>query len=52
MKNFNREIVKPFGKIGFTRDDIETSRKPKSEGGNGVAEQFYNWTEEQVAPFA
>jgi hypothetical protein len=35
----------------MTRNDIETSRKPKSEGGNGIAEDFYNWVEKQVAPY-
>ncbi|RMZ92629.1 hypothetical protein DV736_g132, partial [Chaetothyriales sp. CBS 134916] len=31
--------------IGFTRNDIEKSRKAKSEGGNGITEQFYGWNE-------
>lgn len=43
--------VQPFGKIGHTRKDIEVSRKPKSEGGNGLAEEFYDWNEKQVEPF-
>ncbi|RMZ82878.1 hypothetical protein DV737_g1875, partial [Chaetothyriales sp. CBS 132003] len=29
-----------------------TSRKAKSEGGNGIAEQFYDWDEKQIAPYA
>lgn len=47
----NRKQVQPFGHIGHTRSDIETSRKQKSKGGNGIAEEFYDWTEKQVAPF-
>ncbi|OAA58459.1 NAD(P)-binding domain protein [Niveomyces insectorum RCEF 264] len=45
-------FIEPFGKIGSARADVETSRKSKEEGGNGVAEAFYDWTEKQVAPFA
>lgn len=47
----NRRKVQPFGHIGYTRSDIEKSRRQKSEGGNGIAEEFYDWTEKQIAPF-
>ncbi|KAJ9639717.1 short-chain alcohol dehydrogenase [Knufia peltigerae] len=50
MKDGGR-FIQPFGKVGHTRKDIELSRMPKSEGGNGVAEEFYEWTEKQVEPF-
>ncbi|OQV01305.1 hypothetical protein CLAIMM_06686 [Cladophialophora immunda] len=51
MKDGGR-FIQPFGKVGHTRKDIELSRKPKSEGGNGIAEEFYDWTEKQVQAFA
>ncbi|KIX97798.1 uncharacterized protein Z520_06576 [Fonsecaea multimorphosa CBS 102226] len=51
MKDGGR-FIEPFGKVGHTRKDIELSIKHKSEGGTGIAEEFYNWTEKQVQPFA
>jgi retinol dehydrogenase 12 len=45
------ELVSPWGKIGAARKDIEASSKPESEGGTGIGAKFWDWTEEQVAPF-
>jgi retinol dehydrogenase-12 len=41
-------LVVPWGQIGSQREDIEQSIKSKAEGGTGVAEEFWDWTEEQV----
>ncbi|RMZ80751.1 hypothetical protein DV738_g2629, partial [Chaetothyriales sp. CBS 135597] len=48
----NGRFIEPWGKIGYTRSDIEDSRKAETEGGNGIAAQFYDWNEQQVAPYA
>jgi hypothetical protein len=43
--------VEPWGKIGPARDDIEVSSRSKTEGGKGVGEDLWKWTEEQIAPY-
>ena len=43
--------VIPFGRFGALKKEIEVSRKRKSEGGNGRAEEFWDWSEKQVQPF-
>ncbi|RMD44295.1 hypothetical protein DV735_g799, partial [Chaetothyriales sp. CBS 134920] len=48
----NGRFIEPWGRIASTRWDIEESRKAESEGGNGIAAQFYDWNEQQVAPYA
>ncbi|KAH8887298.1 NAD(P)-binding protein [Thozetella sp. PMI_491] len=43
--------VIPFGRIGRIRKDYELALKTESEGGNGAAARFWEWTEDQVRPF-
>ncbi|EKD18224.1 uncharacterized protein L3040_007605 [Drepanopeziza brunnea f. sp. 'multigermtubi'] len=50
MKN-NGSFVEPWGKLVSARKDIEQGSKPKEEGGTGVAQDFWDWTEEQVAQY-
>lgn len=33
------------------RSDLVAATKDKSEGGTGVAAQFWNWNEAQIKPF-
>lgn len=45
--------IEPWGHIKtLNRKDIEDACKRKSEGGTGIAEEFWSWTEEQVRPYA
>jgi retinol dehydrogenase 12 len=30
---------------------MDMGAKPKSEGGLGVAQEFWDWTEEQIKPY-
>jgi retinol dehydrogenase-12 len=48
----NHSLVAPWGRFVSLRKDIEGAAKSKEEGGTGIASQFWNWTEEQVKPFA
>ena len=44
-------IVEPWGKLVLARKDIELGSKTKEEGGTGMAQQFWNWSEDQVAQY-
>jgi len=44
-------LVIPFGRFGALKKDIELSGKRKSEGGNGRAEEFWEWSEKQVQQY-
>lgn len=33
------------------RKDLLAASKTASEGGSGIAERFWNWTEEQIKPY-
>ncbi|KAI0023055.1 putative short-chain dehydrogenase [Xylariomycetidae sp. FL0641] len=44
--------VVPFGRIFPIRNDLLEATKPKDEGGNGTAARFWEWSEEQVKPYA
>ncbi|CZR53266.1 related to Oxidoreductase, short-chain dehydrogenase [Phialocephala subalpina] len=44
--------IKPWGKISKIREDLEASSKSEKEGGSGIGAEFWNWSEEQVRPFA
>jgi len=43
--------IQPWGRIFPIRKDIEAGSKSGAEGGTGVAEKFWAWTEEQVKPY-
>lgn len=43
--------VIPWGRIVPLRKDIAASAKPKSQGGTGVATEFWDWTEREVAKY-
>ncbi|CAF9908737.1 MAG: hypothetical protein ALECFALPRED_004921 [Alectoria fallacina] len=49
-KNTGAFII-PWGRFGSLRKDIAASTKSKSEGGTGVGEQFWEWSEKQVQPY-
>ncbi|KAI4865266.1 short-chain dehydrogenase [Hypoxylon rubiginosum] len=42
----------PWGRIANIRKDLLQGSKPQSEGGTGIAQKFWAWTEEQVKPYA
>lgn len=44
-------LVYPFGRFGTIRRDWENAIKPESEGGNGTAQKFWDWSEEQTREF-
>lgn len=41
----------PWGRFGRMRPTLVTASKPESEGGNGTAQKFWEWTEAQVKPY-
>ncbi|EFX02980.1 short chain dehydrogenase reductase [Grosmannia clavigera kw1407] len=43
--------IGPWGRFFNIRKDIAVGAKPTSEGGLGVAKQFWDWTIAQVTPF-
>lgn len=45
-------LVYPFGRFGTIRRDWEHAIKPESEGGNGTAQKFWDWSEAQTSEFA
>jgi len=46
-----QQIVGPWGRFFTIRTDISIAGKPKSEGGKGVAEKFWDWSTEQVQQY-
>ncbi|KAI5922626.1 putative short-chain dehydrogenase [Camillea tinctor] len=43
--------VVPFGRIMPIRKDLLDATRSEGEGGNGTAEKFWDWSEDQVKPF-
>ncbi|KAJ5500465.1 Glucose/ribitol dehydrogenase [Penicillium expansum] len=43
----NGAFVEPWGKIDKPRKDVANFLKGKSEGGSGIAAQFWDWTENE-----
>ncbi|KAI1144376.1 short-chain dehydrogenase [Hypoxylon sp. FL0543] len=41
----------PWGRFSDIRADVLQGSKPQAEGGTGIAEKFWEWTEEQVKPY-
>lgn len=44
-------IVIPWGRFGTVRKDVEDSTKTVAEGGSGVGEKFWEWSEEQIKAY-
>lgn len=44
-------VVEPWGRLCLARKDIELGSKTKEEGGTGIAQQFWDWSEKQVAQY-
>jgi retinol dehydrogenase 12 len=47
----NGAWLKPWGRIGTLRHDIALGGKSKDEGGTGLAEEYWQWCEEQVRDY-
>ncbi|KAI1767455.1 putative short-chain dehydrogenase [Hypoxylon sp. FL1150] len=43
--------VVPWGRILPIRKDLVAATKTVEEGGNGTAQKFWEWTEEQIKPY-
>ncbi|KIW31665.1 uncharacterized protein PV07_03277 [Cladophialophora immunda] len=41
----------PWGRVGKLRADIEEAGKSKADGGSGIAEDFWAWSEKQVIDY-
>ena len=45
-------LVAPWGRINHhLRKDLVLAQRTEEEGGTGVAEKFWEWTDEQVKPY-
>ena len=49
--NANIWLVVPWGRFMKIRKDLIEGSKSKTEGGTGIARDFWQWNEEQVKPF-
>ncbi|TLS30649.1 hypothetical protein PpBr36_02758 [Pyricularia pennisetigena] len=47
----NGAWIQPWGRFEQIRDDLEKATKPESEGGSGIAQKFWEWTEKQVQQY-
>ncbi|KAF4619006.1 hypothetical protein G7Y89_g14843 [Cudoniella acicularis] len=47
----NGAWVVPWGRFLPLRKELEAGSKTIAEGGTGIAEKFWEWTEEQVRPY-
>ncbi len=45
------ELVQPWGRIMAIRADLQKGAKSEAEGGTGIGEKFWAWSEEQVKPY-
>ncbi|KAI0468357.1 hypothetical protein F4859DRAFT_491358 [Xylaria cf. heliscus] len=43
--------IAPFGRFMRPRKDLKDATKTEVEGGSGIAWKFWEWSEEQIAPF-
>ncbi|KAI1344137.1 hypothetical protein F5Y15DRAFT_410988 [Xylariaceae sp. FL0016] len=41
----------PWGRISNIRKDLLEGSKPESEGGSGIAQKFWEWSEAQTSPY-
>ncbi|KAI5922171.1 hypothetical protein F4810DRAFT_298490 [Camillea tinctor] len=44
--------IVPWGRFSDIRPQLLLGSKPESEGGTGIAQKFWEWSEEQTKPFA
>ena len=47
----NGAFVIPWGRIGYLRGDMIAAEKPKEEGGTGIAQQFWDWCEQECKQY-
>jgi hypothetical protein len=47
----SHSTVQPWGRIVSVRQDLQEGAKSEAEGGSGIAEKFWEWTEEQIRPY-
>ena len=47
----NGAWLMPWGRIGRLRHDIELAGKSREEGGTGIGEDFWVWSESQVRDY-
>lgn len=45
-------VVVPWGRIEDIRKDLLEGSKPEEEGGTGIAQKFWKWSEEQTSRYA
>lgn len=45
------DLVVPWGRFAQLRPTLVKAAKPTSEGGNGTAEQFWKWSEDQIKSY-
>ncbi|KAG9603313.1 hypothetical protein KCU77_g2229, partial [Aureobasidium melanogenum] len=50
LEKFSDWVV-PWGRLHPPRTDLLEATEPVSEGGNGHAKTFWEWTEEQIEDF-
>ncbi|KAG5297429.1 short-chain dehydrogenase [Histoplasma ohiense] len=41
----------PWGRVAPVRKDLVEAIKPETDGGNGTARKFWEWTENQIQPY-
>lgn len=51
-KENNNAWIIPWGRFGILRKDIEQAGVLEKDGGSGIAEKFWEWSEAQVQPYA
>jgi len=44
-------LVQPWGRMVPIRTDLEKGSKSEAEGGTGIGEKFWAWSEEQVKSY-
>ena len=47
----NGAWIIPWGRVGTLRADIQDAGISKEDGGSGVAEDFWRWSEEKVKDY-
>ena len=44
--------IEPWGRFDAQRADLEKGSKSEADGGTGIAEKFWKWSEEQIKQYA
>ncbi|TLD16914.1 uncharacterized protein PgNI_02332 [Pyricularia grisea] len=47
----NGAWIQPWGRFEQIREDLQKATKSESEGGSGIAQKFWEWTEKQVQQY-